>query len=165
MFSDHLLSLAHELVDRLRAREARLATAESCTGGLVAGLVTEVPGASDVLERGFVTYSNAAKVDCLGVERDLITAHGAVSSEVALAMAAGALKASAAEIAVSVTGIAGPGGGTAGKPVGLVHIALCRKGETPRALECRFGDIGRHDVRLATVEAAVKLVLEEVGRR
>lgn len=165
MFSDHLLSLAHELVDRLRARGARLATAESCTGGLVAGLVTEVPGASDVLERGFVTYSNAAKVDCLGVERELIMAHGAVSSEVALAMAAGALKASAADFAVSVTGIAGPGGGTADKPVGLVHIALCRKGETPRTLEYRFGDIGRHAVRLATVEAAVKLVLEEVGRR
>ena len=106
----------------------KLATAESCTGGLIAAILTEVPGSSDVFERGFVTYSNEAKTELLGVPAELIEKHGAVSEEVARAMASGALGHSRADIAVAVTGVAGPGGGTTAKPVGLVHLAAARRG-------------------------------------
>ncbi len=121
MFPPDLIEEAGRLIAMMRSRTLKLATAESCTGGLIAAVLTEVPGASDVLDRGFVTYSNAAKVGMLGVDFDLIMRYGAVSAEVARAMAEGALRCSAADVAVAVTGIAGPGGGTAEKPVGLVH--------------------------------------------
>ncbi len=153
-----------ELVDRARATierfvdcKLRLATAESCTGGLIAAALTAVPGSSAVVERGFVTYSNEAKAESLGVPADLIARYGAVSAEVARAMAQGALAHSHAEIAVSVTGIAGPGGGSAEKPVGLVHFACARRGGTVRHVERRFGDIGREDVRTASVIQALDL--------
>lgn len=157
LFLPDLMTAAAALLDTLRRRRLRLATAESCTGGLIAGLLTEIAGSSDVLERGYVTYSNQAKVDCLGVAMTLIERHGAVSAEVAAAMAAGALATSQADIAIAVTGIAGPGGGTPSKPVGLVHLAVAQKHGTPIVQECRFGDIGRTGVRLATVREALAL--------
>src|ERR1700761_1394956 len=124
MFGPTLMGQARALLDAARTRSLRLVTAESCTGGLIAGLLTEIPGSSDVVERGFVTYSNEAKEDLLDVPTDLIHAHGAVSEPVACAMAAGALKHSLAQLAVAVTGIAGRGGGTAQKRVGLISIAV-----------------------------------------
>ena len=162
MFSPALLSLAEAVLGDARAKGLRIATAESCTGGLIAGLLTEIPGSSDVVERGFVTYSNQAKEEMLGVPGELLVAHGAVSEAVARAMAEGVLKHSRAQIAVAVTGIAGPGGGTAQKPVGLVHIAACREGGATLHEEHRFGDIGRSNVRLKTVEAALKLLREMI---
>lgn len=137
-----------------------LATAESCTGGLIAGLITSVPGSSDVLDCGFVTYSNAAKTRMIGVPAELISRHGAVSEEVARAMAEGALRHSAADIAVAVTGVAGPGGGTAAKPVGLVHCAAARNGYTTLTRVLRLGDIGRDEVRINTVAEAVEMAYE-----
>lgn len=162
MFPADLTKMAEELLVACRARKLTVATAESCTGGLIAGLLTEVPGSSDVVERGFVTYSNAAKAEAIGVPAGLIKAHGAVSEEVARAMATGALAHSQADIAVAVTGVAGPGGGTASKPVGLVHLAAARRGGPVIHLECRFGDIGRGPIRLATVKAALELVAQLV---
>lgn len=135
-----------------------LATAESCTGGLISGLFTEIAGSSTVIDRGFVTYSNAAKSELLGVSPELLARHGSVSRETALAMADGALARSNAHLAVAVTGVAGPGGGSALKPVGLVHFALARTGAATRHMERRFGDIGRGPVRMATVEAAVDML-------
>ncbi len=158
MFSPALLSLATTVLDTARAKKLRIATAESCTGGLIAGLLTEIPGSSDVLERGFVTYSNEAKEELLGVPQALIRDHGAVSEAVARAMAEGAAANSSAQLTVAVTGIAGPGGGTKAKPVGLVHVAVCRKGRPTLHEEHRFGDVGRTQVRLRTVEAALRLL-------
>ena len=135
-----------------------LATAESCTGGLISALLTEIPGSSAVVERAYVTYSNDAKMECIGVPDDLLTTHGAVSKEVAGAMAEGAVRNSKAQIAVSVTGIAGPGGETPNKPVGLVHIAVAISGHPTAHQECRFGDIGRSEVRHATVQTAIDLM-------
>ena len=163
MFSSDLLARAESLLADFRARRLTLATAESCTGGLIAALLSEIPGASEVLERGFVTYSNAAKVELLGVPADLIQSAGAVSPEVALAMAHGALKHAPADIAIAVTGIAGPGGGTADKPVGLVYLAALRRGSVARVTACRFGDIGRHGIRMAAVAEAVSLVAESAA--
>jgi nicotinamide-nucleotide amidase len=153
-----LVGEAAELIGDCRARGLQLATAESCTGGLLAAILTEVPGASDVFERGFVTYSNAAKTEMLGVAPELIRRYGAVSAEVARAMAAGALAHSAADLAVAVTGVAGPGGGTAEKPVGLVHLAAAARGAEPRARALRAGDIGRDMVRRAAVGQAFALL-------
>jgi nicotinamide-nucleotide amidase len=164
VFPSALIEDARRLVDALRGRGLRLATAESCTGGLVVAALTEIPGASDVVERAFVTYSNAAKVGMLGVDFDLIVRHGAVSAEVALAMAAGALRASAAGIAVAVTGIAGPGGGSAEKPVGLVHLALAQTGLPTLHRERRFGDKGRSAVRMAAVAEALGLIRDGLAR-
>ena len=158
MFPAPLCDKARALLEALRSRELMLATAESCTGGLIAGVLTEIPGSSDVVERGFVVYSNDAKSETLGVSASLIADHGAVSAEVARAMAVGALKSSLADVAVAVTGVAGPGGGTALKPVGLVHVAAARLGGDPIHQECRFGDIGRSEIRLATVDVALDLV-------
>lgn len=158
MFPSELLAEAASTLELLRGRGLMLATAESCTGGLIAALLTEIPGSSDVLERGFVTYSNRAKAECVGVDPDLIARFGAVSAEVARAMAEGALAHSGADIAVAVTGVAGPGGGSAEKPVGLVHFAAARKGGETRAIERRFGDIGRSAIRLKSVETALDLV-------
>ena len=133
---------------------------KSCTGGLVAGLLTEIPGSSAVVERGFVTYSNEAKTELLGVPAELIAAHGAVSEAVARAMAEGALARSHADVAVAITGIAGPAGGTAAKPVGLVHFALASKGRPTRHLERRYGDLGRGAVRRSAVGDALRLLDE-----
>jgi nicotinamide-nucleotide amidase len=158
MFDSPLRALAEAVLAEARASHMMLTTAESCTGGLIAALLTEIPGSSDVVERGFVTYSNRAKTEMLGVDPALIAAEGAVSEAVARAMAEGALHHAAADGAVGVTGIAGPGGGTADKPVGLVHIAAARKGGKTVHRECRFGDIGRDAVRLATVRAALEML-------
>jgi len=161
MFSQALRACAETLLAAARAKGLKIATAESCTGGLIAGLLTEIPGSSDVVERGFVTYSNDAKEEMLAVSRNLLIAHGAVSEPVARAMVQGALEHSNADIAVAVTGIAGPGGGSDDKPVGLVHIAAARSGTLVHR-ECRFGDIGRTGVRLASVEVALELLSQLV---
>jgi nicotinamide-nucleotide amidase len=158
MFSSQLMRLAEVVLADARANGLRLATAESCTGGLIGGLLTEIPGSSDVFERGFIVYSNRAKSDLLDVPGDLIADQGAVSEAVARAMAEGAVNNSHAHAAVAVTGIAGPGGGTRMKPVGLVHIAAAREGRSILHEVHRFGDIGRTEVRLLTVEAALTLL-------
>ncbi len=158
MFPPDLLARAAELIVRYRSASLMVATAESCTGGLIAALMTEIPGSSDVVERGFVVYSNAAKEEMLGVPASTLADYGAVSEETARAMAKGALEASRAEVAVSVTGIAGPDGGTAAKPVGLVHFACARRGGTIVTREERFGDIGRDAVRLASVRVGLDLL-------
>jgi nicotinamide-nucleotide amidase len=163
MFPHGLTARAAALIDLCRGKRLMLATAESCTGGLIAGLITAVPGSSDVLDCGFVTYSNDAKSRMTGVLPELIAEHGAVSEEVARAMAEGALAHSAADIAIAVTGVAGPGGGTAHKPVGLVHCAAARKGHATITRVLRLGDIGRDAVRLETVHAAVELAYEIAG--
>jgi nicotinamide-nucleotide amidase len=158
MFGEALLAEAKQVLERARGAGLRLVTAESCTGGLIAALLTEIPGSSDVVERGFVTYSNEAKEDLLGVPGDLIHQYGAVSESVARAMAEGALKHSLAHVAVAVTGIAGPCGGTAEKPVGLVYVAALRLEREPVVKELRLGDIGRSEVRSRTVAEALALL-------
>lgn len=158
LFPAELTNRAARLLERLRERGLMLATAESCTGGLISGLFTEIPGSSDVVERGFVTYSNAAKTAMLGVPAELITRRGAVSEEVARAMAEGALAHSRAQISVAVTGVAGPGGGSAQKPVGLVHLAASQTGGPTLHREIRLGDIGRTAIRIETVGAALNLI-------
>lgn len=163
MYPPDLDARAAELIDRLRGAGLKLATAESCTGGLIAGLITSVSGSSDVLDCGFVTYSNGAKARMIGVPPDLIQRHGAVSAEVARAMAEGALANSAADVAVAVTGVAGPGGGSAAKPVGLVHCAAARRGRQTVSRELRLGDIGRQEVRIETVRVAVAMAYEIAG--
>lgn len=160
IFPDEMRAEATALLDSCKTADLKIVTAESCTGGLIAGLLTDIPGSSSVVERGFVTYSNEAKSECLGVPEALIEAHGAVSEPVARAMAEGALRASRADLAVSVTGIAGPGGGSAEKPVGLVHLALARRGGETRARAYRYGDLGRSMVRLRTVADAIALLRE-----
>jgi nicotinamide-nucleotide amidase len=164
MFAPELLTLAEDVLALLRAKKLRLATAESCTGGLITALLTEIAGSSDVVERGFVTYSNEAKHELLGVPMEPIRQHGAVSEEVARAMAEGALAHSRAEIAVSVTGVAGPGGGSAAKPVGLVHFACASaSAETIYAKEL-FGDQGRDAIRRLSVIRALELVRLQAER-
>ncbi|WP_304616874.1 CinA family protein [Paracoccus sp. (in: a-proteobacteria)] len=152
------MTLAADVLDAARARGVMIATAESCTGGLIAGALTETPGSSDAFDRGFVTYSNAAKQQMLGVRPDTLDAHGAVSEEVAAEMAAGALRQSAAGIAVSVTGIAGPGG-SEHKPEGRVCFGIAQAFGT-RTETVEFGAVGRHRVRAATVEHALRLLLD-----
>ena len=163
MFPIGLSEEAAALLDGLRRRGLKLVAAESCTGGLITALLTEIAGSSDVVERGFVTYSNAAKSQLLGVPEAMLAEHGAVSEPVARAMAQGALANSHADVAVAVTGVAGPGGGSPAKPVGLVHIAVVRKGGAVLHQELRFGDIGRGPVRLASVEVALQLVARAVA--
>jgi len=158
MFTDALLSEARDLLTAARQAKAHIVTAESCTGGLIAALLTEIPGSSDVVERGFVTYSNEAKQELLDVPEELLRVHGAVSELVCGAMAQGALKNARAEFSVAVTGIAGPGGGSPDKPVGLVYIAVASHAGHVIVQECRFGDIGRSRVRLQTVEKAIELL-------
>lgn len=158
MFSPAQVALAETVLNEARQKGLRIATAESCTGGLICGLLTEIPGSSDVVDRGFVTYSNEAKADLLGIPLSMIQDNGAVSETVARAMAEGAIQHSMAQLAVAVTGIAGPGGGTADKPVGLVHMAATHEGCGTVHEEHRFGDIGRTEVRLKTVEAALNLL-------
>jgi len=151
---------AAEVVRLYTERGLKIVTAESCTGGLVAGCLTAIAGSSAVVERGFVTYSNEAKIELLGVPAELIASAGAVSAETAGAMAYGALAHSRADVALSVTGIAGPGGGSAEKPVGLVHFARAARNQRPKLLEKRFGDIGRQLVRQKSVEVAFDLLAE-----
>jgi nicotinamide-nucleotide amidase len=151
---------ANTFIVNAKKRGFRVATAESCTGGLVAAALTEVAGASDVFDRGFVTYSNDAKRDMLGVPEAVIAANGAVSAQTARAMAQGALAHSLADIAVSITGIAGPGGGSAEKPVGLVHFACARRGGRVVHVERRFGPHSRREIREAAVLQALDLLIE-----
>jgi len=157
MFSEAQKNLAADLLEGARSAGLRIVTAESCTGGLVAACLTEIPGSSDVVERGFVVYSDQAKTDLLGVAARLIATHGAVSAEVARAMALGALGNVPARLTIAVTGIAGPSGGSAAKPVGLVHFAAAREGRLLEE-ERKFGDIGRHDVRMRSVDTALALL-------
>ena len=153
---------AAALLEVYRQKGLKIATAESCTGGLVAALLTEISGSSAVVERGFVTYSNEAKTELIGVPATLISTHGAVSEPVARAMAEGALAHSRADTAVAITGVAGPTGGTATKPVGLVHFGLARKGAETVHLERRYGDLGRENVRRRAVEDAISLLEQAI---
>jgi nicotinamide-nucleotide amidase len=162
MFHSTIIALALVVNHTLIARKQMIVTAESCTGGLIAGALTDVPGSSEAVFGGYVTYANEAKSGMIGVDRELIRAHGAVSEQVARAMAEGALKTSGAAVAIAVTGIAGPGGGSDTKPVGLVHFAYADAGKTIH-LEKRFGDLGRQVVREETVKAALQLVLDGLG--
>jgi nicotinamide-nucleotide amidase len=158
MADEELLAEARALLDLCRAKKLTIATAESCTGGLVAATLTEIPGSSDVVERGFVTYSDAAKTEMLGVPADVIARFGAVSRETAEAMAQGALAHSPADLAVSITGIAGPGGGSPDKPVGLVHFAAAAGGGPLMHHKGSFGDIGRAQVRHLSVKQALAML-------
>ena len=155
---------ASELIDRCRAKGLHIATAESCTGGMVAALITSIAGSSDVFEAGFVTYSNAAKSAMIGVPVELIARLGAVSAEVARAMASGALVHSQAELSVAITGVAGPGGGSVAKPVGLVYLAAARQGGATLGRGLRLGAIGRDAIRLTATETAIALLYELAGR-
>lgn len=157
MFPPDLMAQAAAIVAQARARGLTLTTAESCTGGLVAAALTEIAGSSSVFERGLITYSNAVKAELLGVPEAVLDEHGAVSAACALAMAEGALSRSGADMAVSVTGIAGPGGATSLKPVGLVHFALARRSFDTASVERRFGDTGRGAVRMASVAQALAM--------
>jgi nicotinamide-nucleotide amidase len=162
IFDSQVLELAARVVESNRAAGRCVATAESCTGGLVAGAITEIAGSSDVFDRGFVTYSNEAKVKQLGVGRDIIETFGAVSEATAWAMARGALERSDADVAVAITGIAGPGGGTPKKPVGTVVFARAVRGARPDDISSElqyFGDLGRSGVRRQAVLFALGLLL------
>lgn len=162
MFPDDIDSLAQQVITAATAAGLMIATAESCTGGLVAGALTGVAGSSAVVDRGFVTYSNAAKTALVGVPAALIETNGAVSEPVARAMADGAVAHSNAMISVAVTGIAGPGGGSADKPVGLVHFAAAGPAGLIHVAH-RFGNIGREAVRLESVRVALRLLLDRIG--
>lgn len=152
---------AQAIIAKAKAKNILIATAESCTGGLVAAALTSISGSSDVFERGFITYSNLAKHQVLGVSHDLLGAFGAVSKQVAIAMAEGALNHSLAQLSISVTGIAGPTGGTEEKPVGLVHIASCYQKETALHEECYFSG-NREEVREEAVLAALEMLLRQL---
>jgi nicotinamide-nucleotide amidase len=153
-------ALSRSLLDLCRMRKLTIATAESCTGGLVAGALTDIPGSSDVIDRGFVTYSNDAKRAMLGVKVATLTTFGAVSKETATQMAVGALERAGVDLAVAITGIAGPGGATPGKPVGLVHFAVAARDGRIVHREHRFGAIGRTAVRLRSVVEALRMLME-----
>jgi nicotinamide-nucleotide amidase len=160
MFSEPFKSRAADLIATCRIAGLTVATAESCTGGLLAALITAIPGSSDVFERGFITYSNAAKIECLGIAPRILEEFGAVSAEAARAMATGALTHSPARVALSITGIAGPGGGSPQKPVGLVYFGLARRDGAVIAVEKRFGDLGRDAVRSTAIASAIELLIE-----
>ena len=155
---DGVSALANAVLEACRARGLKLATAESCTGGLVVGALTEIAGSSDVVDRGFVTYSNDAKQQMLGVSAATLREHGAVSRQTAEEMAHGAIAHADADIAVAITGIAGPGGGSADKPVGLVHFAAASRGGALTHIEMRYGDIGRSEVRHKSVLQALTML-------
>jgi nicotinamide-nucleotide amidase len=150
---------AAEILDLYRTRGWMIATAESCTGGLIIGCLTDIAGSSAVVDRGFVTYTNEAKHEVLGVDAGLLNSEGAVSQAVARAMAAGALSASNADVSVAVTGVAGPGGGSLEKPVGLVHLACAGPGADVRHREMRYGELSRQEIREATIKTAFELFL------
>ncbi|TBD37686.1 CinA family protein [Rhizobium ruizarguesonis] len=158
LFPQDIVSTAEAIIRDFAAAGLMVSTAESCTGGLIAGALTEISGSSAVVDRGFVTYTNSAKVDMLGVQAETLLRFGAVSEETARQMAHGALFRSRAEIAVAVTGIAGPGGGSAEKPVGLVHLAAKSRAGALIHRKMHYGDIGRSEVRLATIRTALEMV-------
>ena len=162
MTQTELIAAASTLLGLCRQQGLRIATAESCTGGLLAATLTEIAGSSGVFERGFVTYSNAAKTEQIGVDAVLIVQHGAVSEVVARAMAEGALAHSAADLGVGITGIAGPGGGSAEKPVGLVHIAIARRSHPTSHRRCSFGPLTRSAIREQSVAVAMEMLKEAV---
>ena len=160
MFNEELTALAAMVVRDFTAAGKTVATAESCTGGLIAGCITSVPGSSAVLDRGFVTYSNEAKQQLLGVSEDTLKTQGAVSAECAAQMATGALAAAGTDASVAVTGIAGPGGGTPEKPVGLVFIAVATADEEGAFVEkFEFGDLDRDEIRAATIREGLEMLL------
>ena len=163
--SEELRAAATAVLAACRARGLKVATAESCTGGLVAGALTDIAGSSDVLDRGFVTYSNAAKQQMLGVSANVLREHGAVSRQTAEAMARGALGKGGADLVVAITGIAGPGGGSADKPVGLVHFAAASRSGKLTHHEARYGDIGRSEVREKSVLQALGMLKAMVENR
>ncbi|MCH4546748.1 CinA family protein [Rhizobium changzhiense] len=158
LFPDDILSAAETIIRDFTAAGLMVSTAESCTGGLIAGALTEISGSSTVVDRGFVTYTNSAKIEMLGVQVETLLRFGAVSEETARQMVHGALFRSRAEIAVAVTGIAGPGGGSAEKPVGLVHLAAKSRAGTLIHRRMLYGDIGRSEVRVATIRTALEMV-------
>jgi nicotinamide-nucleotide amidase len=160
-FPPQVQQAAAALLDAARTRKMTVSSAESCTGGLIGASITEIPGSSDVYDRGYITYSYASKTDLLGIKPETLTTHGAVSAEVAAEMAAGVLKASGADVTVAVTGIAGPGGATPGKPVGLVYIAIASKKNGIRTVKNNF-DGDRNSVRMQTVEKALNEALAEI---
>lgn len=166
MFEKHLTDKAAEVLHIATERHLRIATAESCTGGLIAALLTEIPGSSAVVGRSFITYSNRAKHEILGVEADLLRAHGAVSEEVVHAMAENTFNMTTAHLTIAVSGIAGPSGGSSGgsakKPVGTVHMATYQEDGGIVHIKQSFGDIGRTEVRLATVDAAMDMLLSRL---
>jgi len=160
VIDEELRAAARDVLDACRAQKLKLAVAESCTGGLLAAALTEIPGSSDVLDRGFVTYSNAAKQAMLGVPASVLETRGAVSKETVEAMAAGVLERSGADLSAAVTGVAGPGGGTAQKPVGLVHFAAARREGRLLHRERRYGDLGRAEIRRRSVLDALAMLAE-----
>ena len=162
-FPDEILALAQTIITDFTTKGLMVSTAESCTGGLIASALTEIPGSSAVVDRGFVTYTNSAKREMLGVQEQTLAQFGAVSKETALQMVHGALFRSHADLSVAVTGVAGPGGGSAEKPVGLVHLAAKARNGALIHHEMRYGDIGRDKVRLATVQTALEM-LAALGR-
>jgi nicotinamide-nucleotide amidase len=164
MADDQTRAAASALLDLCKAKGLMLATAESCTGGLVVGALTDIAGSSAVVDRGFVTYTNEAKAEMLGVPAETINRHGAVSRETAEAMAKGALAHARADLAVAITGIAGPGGGSAAKPVGLVHFAAASRSGRIIHREWRYGDIGRAEVRRLSVLEALAMLSELATR-
>ena len=160
LFPGDIIALSTGIIEEFSARGLTLATAESCTGGLIAGALTDIAGSSAVVDRGFVTYSNTAKHEMIGVREETLAQFGAVSRETALEMVEGALKAAGTSLAVAVTGIAGPGGGSPEKPVGLVHLAAASKTGKLIHREMRYGDLGRTAIRLATVRTALEMLLD-----
>lgn len=164
IFSNEIETLATDVLEKCRQRKWQLATAESCTGGLIGGALTDIAGSSDVFDRGFITYSNKAKARVIGVSTEILRAHGAVSEETAREMALGALKTAGADITVAVTGIAGPGGGGPGKPVGLVHFAVATEEGIAEHRKMEYSDIGRSEVRLATVKTALEMLRDALSR-
>ena len=163
MFSLEIETLARLLVDECRERRLRIVTAESCTGGLVSAAITSVAGASDVFERGLIVYSNRAKQEMLGVAGDMIADYGAVSEPVARMMAEGALEHSNAHLSVAITGVAGPGGGTEMKPVGLVHFATARANQSVIHRMERFDDLGRAEIQMSATQMALELLRDRLG--
>lgn len=163
MFAANIENIAQQIITLYMREKHRIVTAESCTGGMIGAALTSVPGSSEVFERGFITYSNESKIDMLGVLPETLKTYGAVSAEVAEAMAEGALEYSHADVAVSVTGIAGPGGAMPGKPVGLVYLGLATRDGARFHYRCEFkGD--REAVRLEATQEALKLLLSAVEK-
>lgn len=162
MYPTTIRNLALLVMDEAAERRVKIVTAESCTGGLIAGLFTEFSGSSKVIDRGFVTYSNQSKADVLGVAGDVLADYGAVSEPVARLMAEGALENSRANLSIAVTGIAGPGGGTPMKPVGTVHLACARENKAMIHEMLTLGDIGRHEIRMATIESALNMIRTQI---
>lgn len=163
MFSLEIETLARLLIDEAEGRRLRIVTAESCTGGLVSAAITSISGSSAVFDRGLIVYSNRAKQDLLGVAGDMIADYGAVSEPVARMMAEGALENSNAHVSVAITGVAGPGGGTELKPVGLVHFATCRSNQSVHHRVEQFGDIGREEIQMAATQMALEMLRDRVA--